>query len=176
MCSFSIAFWECLDLFYFYLRFIKNFQIIREKFPFFSQFFTIHLNCGVVAIVRNPGGRHSQALVGYATLPRFCTKLCFLGFLCLTKPAFMRRPWRITPCPAVHGWAFLAFRHNPTDSKHLRYAPLQEYVCASCTRGLRALRCSFNDKWLILCFFFFFFNYNNQVLIPDRLIRIRANV
>ena len=30
-------------------------------------------------------------------------------FLCLTKPAFMRRPWRITPCPAVHGWAFLCF-------------------------------------------------------------------
>jgi hypothetical protein len=50
LCSFSIAFWECLDLFYFYLRFIKNFQIIQEKFPFFSQFFTIHLNCGVVAL------------------------------------------------------------------------------------------------------------------------------
>ena len=48
--SFSIAFWECLDLFYFYLRFIKNFQIIREKFPFFSQFFTMHLNCGVLAL------------------------------------------------------------------------------------------------------------------------------
>ena len=30
-------------------------------------------------------------------------------FLCLTKPAFMRRPWRITPCPAIHGWAFLCF-------------------------------------------------------------------
>ena len=26
----------------------------------------------------------------------------------MTKPAFMRRPWRITPCPAIHGWAFLA--------------------------------------------------------------------
>ena len=71
------------------------------------------------------------------------------GFLCLTKPAFMRRPWRITPCPAVHGWAFLAFRHNPTDSKHLRYAPLQEYVCASGTRGLRALRCGFNHNLLL---------------------------
>ena len=21
----------------------------------------------------------------------------------------MRRPWRITPCPAIHGWAFLCF-------------------------------------------------------------------
>ena len=128
-------------------------------------------------------GRKSQSPGGQATLSlplRFAAKslyeLCLGGFLCLTKPAFMRRPWRITPCPAVHGWAFLAFRHNPTDSKHLRYAPLQEYVCASCTRGLRALRCSFNDKWLILCFLTIFFNYNNQVLIPDRLIRIRANV
>lgn len=54
------------------MRFIKNFQIIREEFPFFSQFFTIHLTCRVVAIVRNPGGRHSQALVGYATLPSLC--------------------------------------------------------------------------------------------------------
>lgn len=56
LCSFSIAFWGCLVLFYFCLRFIKNFQIIREEFPFFSQFFTMHLTCGVVAIVRNPGG------------------------------------------------------------------------------------------------------------------------
>ena len=47
LCSFSIAFWGCLDLFYFHLRFIKNFQIIWEEFPFFSQFFTIHLNCCV---------------------------------------------------------------------------------------------------------------------------------
>ena len=81
LCSFSIAFWGCLVLFYFCLRFIKNFQIIREEFPFFSQFFTIHLNCcGGLDIVRNPGGRHTQALVGYATLPRFCTKLCLQGF------------------------------------------------------------------------------------------------
>lgn len=76
LCSFSIAFWGCLVLFYFYLRFIKNFQIIREEFPFFSQFFTIHLNCcGGLDIVRNPGGRHTQALVGYATLfalPSLC--------------------------------------------------------------------------------------------------------
>ncbi len=95
---------------------------------------------------------HTYSCRGYATLLKDSVRIMHDGFLCLTKPAFLRRPWRITPCPAVHGWAFLAFRHNPTDSKHLRYAPLQEYVCASCTRGLRALRCSFNDKWLILCF------------------------
>lgn len=77
LCSFSIAFWGCLVLFYFYLRFIKNFQIIREKFPFFSQFFTIHLNCGVVAIVRNPGGRHSQVphAVALFTFLSLCPRL-----------------------------------------------------------------------------------------------------
>ena len=36
-------------------------------------------------------------------------ELCLGVVLCLTKPAFMRRPWRITPCPAVHGRAFLFF-------------------------------------------------------------------
>lgn len=76
LCSFSIAFWGCLVLFYFYLRFIKNFQIIREEFPFFSQFFTIHLTCGVVAIVRNPGGRHTQARVGLP--PGFLTLWLYL--------------------------------------------------------------------------------------------------
>lgn len=77
LCSFSIAFWGCLVLFYFYLRFIKNFQIIREEFPFFSQFFTIHLNCGVVAIVRNPGGRHTQVphAVALFTFLSLCPRL-----------------------------------------------------------------------------------------------------
>lgn len=76
LCSFSIAFWGCLVLFYFYLRFIKNFQIIREKFPFFSQFFTIHLTCGVVAIVRNPSGRHTQARVPHAVALFTFLSLC----------------------------------------------------------------------------------------------------
>lgn len=76
LCSFSIAFWGCLVLFYFYLRFIKNFQIIREEFPFFSQFFTIHLTCGVVAIVRNPSGRHTQARVPHAVALFTFLSLC----------------------------------------------------------------------------------------------------
>lgn len=78
LCSFSIVFWGCLDLFYFYLRFIKNFQIIREEFPFFSQFFTIHLTCcGGLAIVRNPGGRHSQVphAVALFTFLSLCPRL-----------------------------------------------------------------------------------------------------
>lgn len=76
LCSFSIAFWGCLVLFYFYLRFIKNFQIIREEFPFFSQFFTIHLNCGVVAMGRNPSGRHTQARVPHAVALFTFLSLC----------------------------------------------------------------------------------------------------
>lgn len=76
LCSFSIAFWGCLVLFYFYLRFIKNFQIIREEFPFFSQFFTIHLTCGVVAIIRNTGGRHTQARVPHAVALFTFLSLC----------------------------------------------------------------------------------------------------
>lgn len=78
LCSFSIAFWGCLDLFYFHLRFIKNFQIIWEEFPFFSQFFTIHLTCcGGLAIVRNPGGRHSQVphAVALFTFLSLCPRL-----------------------------------------------------------------------------------------------------
>ena len=78
LCSFSIVFWGCLDLFYFYLRFIKNFQIIREEFPFFSQFFTIHLNCcGGLDIVRNPGGRHTQVphAVALFTFLSLCPRL-----------------------------------------------------------------------------------------------------
>ena len=53
------------------------------------------------------------------------------GFRCLTKTAFMRRPWRITPCPGVHAGAFLVVKHNSTDSKSLRYALTREYVCAA---------------------------------------------
>lgn len=104
LCSFSIAFWGCLVLFYFYLRFIKNFQIIREEFPFFSQFFTIHLNCcGGLDIVRNPGGRHTQALVPHAvalfTFLSLCPRLlpwarsvcaCYLCMLC---PVSARLAW-----------------------------------------------------------------------------------
>ena len=39
------------------------------------------------------------------------------GFLCLTRPAFTRLPWRITPCPCVHAWASLAVFIILTASK-----------------------------------------------------------
>ena len=82
---------------------------------------------------------------GYSTEPgrqahtdsgglRYAAKILYeimlAGFLCLTKPAFMRRPWRITPCPAVHGWAFLCFVGIiSTVSRQLRYSPSRACVC-----------------------------------------------
>ena len=107
LCSFYIAFWGCLDLFY--LRFIKNFQIIWEEFSFF---FTVFHNAFDLRGIRYSTEPGRQALTGSGGL-RYAAKILYeimlAGFLCLTKPAFMRRPWRITPCPAVHGWTFLGF-------------------------------------------------------------------
>ena len=128
LCSFCIAFWGCLDLFY--LRFIKNFQIIWEEFPFFFTVFHNAfdlLGCGYST---EPG---RQALTGSGWL-RYAAKILYeimlAGFLCLTKPAFMRRPWRITPCPAVLGWAFLCFVGIiSTVSRQLRYSPSRACVC-----------------------------------------------
>ena len=74
-----------------------------------------------------------QALTGSGGL-RYAAKILYeimlAGFLCLTKPAFMRRPWRITPCPAVPGWAFLCFVGIiSTVSRQLRYSPSRACVC-----------------------------------------------
>ena len=83
--------------------------------------------------------------IGYSTEPgrqahtgsgglRYAAKILYeimlVGFLCLTKAAFMRRPWRITPCPAVLGWAFLCFVGIiSTVSRQLRYSPSRACVC-----------------------------------------------
>ena len=76
-----------------------------------------------------PGGRHTQALV--ATLrcqDSVRNYACRVSLL--DESAFMRRPWRITPCPAVLGWAFLCFVGIiSTVSRQLRYSP-PEPVCA----------------------------------------------
>lgn len=58
--------------------------------------------------------------------------------LCLTKPAFMRHPWRITPCPAVHGRTFLCFMCIiSTVSKRLRYSRTRKCACLSGARNLQ---------------------------------------
>ena len=128
LCSFYIAFWGCLDLFY--LRFIKNFQIIWEEFSFF---FTVFHNAFDLRGIRYSTEPGRQALTGSGGL-RYAAKILYeimlAGFLCLTKPAFMRRPWRITPCPAVLGWAFLCFVGIiSTVSRQLRYSPSRACVC-----------------------------------------------
>ena len=74
-----------------------------------------------------------QALTGSGGL-RYAAKILYeimlAGFLCLTKPAFMRPPCRITPCPAVLGWAFLCFVGIiSTVSRQLRYSPSRACVC-----------------------------------------------
>ena len=130
MCSFSIAFWECLDLFYFHLRFIKNFQIIWEEFPFFSQFFTICIYLRGIGYSTEPGRQAHTGSGGLRYAAKILYEIMLAGFLCLTKPAFMRRPWRITPCPAVLGWAFLCFVGIiSTVSRQLRYSPSRACMC-----------------------------------------------
>ena len=95
LCSFSIAFWGRLDLFYFYLRFIKNFQIIWEEFPFFSQFFTMHLTCGGCGYSTEPGRQAHTGSGGlrYAIRPpepvcacRPCSSRCGSIYLLVALP------------------------------------------------------------------------------------------
>ena len=128
MCSFSIAFWGCLVLFYFYLRFIKNFQIIWEEFPFFTVFHNAFdlRGCGYST---EPGRQAHTGSGGLRYAAKILYEIMLAGFLCLTKPAFMRRPWRITPCPAFLGWAFLCFVGIiSTVSRQLRYSPSRACV------------------------------------------------
>ena len=128
LCSFYIAFWGCLDLFY--LRFIKNFQIIWEEFSFFFTVFHNAfdlLGCGYST---EPGRQAHTGSGGLRYAAKILYEIMLAGFLCLTKPAFMRRPWRITPCPAVLGWAFLCFLGIiSTVSRQLRYSPSRACVC-----------------------------------------------
>lgn len=118
LCSFSIAFCGCLDLFYFHLRFIKNFQIIWEEFPFFSQFFTMHLNCGVLALFTFlslcprllPWARSVRACYSF-TLPLGCCRglaLCVL-VICV---CFARSP------PGLLGFARSGLAQHHIECHH----------------------------------------------------------
>ena len=130
MCSFSIVFLGCLDLFYLYLRFIKNFQMNWEDFPFFSQFFTMHSTCRGCGYNTEPG---RQALTGSGGL-RYAAKILYeimlAGFLCLTKPSLLAIHGSIAPCPGVLAGAFLCFVGIiSTVSRQLRYSPSRSCVC-----------------------------------------------
>ena len=82
---------------------------------------------------------HTHFRACYATLLRELYELCLGVVLCLTKPAFMRRPWRIKALP-VRPWpgisAFLG--HNSTFSMQLRYSPARKCVCAARVPGAYA--------------------------------------
>ena len=112
------------------MRFIKNFQIIWEEFSFFFTVFHNAfdlLGCGYST---EPGRQAHTGSGGLRYAAKILYEIMLAGFLCLTKPAFMRRPWRITPCPAVLGWAFLCFVGIiSTVSRQLRYSPSRACVC-----------------------------------------------
>ena len=80
-------------------------------------------------IVRNPGGRHTQAREGYAALQDSVRNYACRVSL-LDETGFYAPSMAHTPCPAVPGWAFLCFVGIiSTVSRQLRYSP-PEPVCA----------------------------------------------
>ena len=77
-----------------------------------------------------PGRQAPTGSGGLRYAANILYEIMLAGFLGLTKPAFMRRPWRITPCPAVLGWAFLCFVGIiSTVSRQLRYSPSRACMC-----------------------------------------------
>ncbi len=118
-----------------------------KYFMYFSlTYFRIQNFCIIMAM---GAWRKSQSPGGHVTLSlllRFAAKilyeLCLWVFLCLTKPAFMRRPWRITPCPAVHGWTFLGFMGIILQLLSCSAIRVREGVaCPPGLCDLRPLRC-----------------------------------
>ena len=54
----------------------------------------------------------------------------------MTKPAFTHRPWCVTPCPTVHGGAFLFVKHNSTASKQRSVSACKVYFTAAGASGV----------------------------------------
>ena len=54
----------------------------------------------------------------------------------MTKPAFTHRPWCVTPCPTVHGGAFLFVKHNSTVSKQRSVSACKVYFTAAGVSGV----------------------------------------
>ena len=98
---------------------------------------------------RASGSAHAlPRLLRYAAKGLY--ELCLGVVLCLTKPAFMRRPWRITPCPAVHDRAFLFFLGIILQSLSSFAIRLLGSACAlPDARRLRHLRCDNNLQFEI---------------------------
>ena len=73
----------------------------------------------LLLLVGTRRSRGSSPFPAWTTLLSVCTN-CICRLWLFKQPAFMRRPWRITPRPCVHAWALLVFVCNSTDSKQLR--------------------------------------------------------
>lgn len=108
LCSFSIAFWGCLDLFYFHLRFIKNFQIIWEEFPLFSQFFTICLYLRGIGYSTEPGrqAHTGSSLCGSIYLLVALPTAIAVGSLCACLLFFYAFPSAIAVGSLCACWLF----------------------------------------------------------------------
>ena len=107
------------------------------KYMLITLYFSIKLR---TAGHRLPGNAHTPRKLRCAA--KILYEIMLTVFLCLTKPAFMRRPWRITPCPAVHGWAFLGFMGIILQL--LSCFAIRDRKGATCPPGLcdlRPLRC-----------------------------------
>ena len=98
--------------------------------PFFTVFHNSFELLWGIGYSTEPGRQAHTGSGGLRYAAKILYEIMLAGFLCLTKPAFMRRPWRITPCPAVPGWAFLCFVGIiSTVSRQFRYSPSRACVC-----------------------------------------------
>ena len=105
-----------------------------EDFPFFSQFFTIPLNCGLagwgIGGGAEPGRQAHTGSGGLRYAAKILYEIMLAGFLCLTKPSLLALHGSIAPCPGVHAGAFLCFVGIiSTVSRQLRYSPSRACVC-----------------------------------------------
>ena len=105
-----------------------------EDFPFFSQFFTIPLNCGLagwgIGYSTEPGRQAHTGSGGLRYAAKILYEIMLAGFLCLTKPSLLAIHGSIAPCPGVLAGAFLCFMGIiSTVSRQLRYSPSRACVC-----------------------------------------------
>ena len=100
------------------------------KYMLITLYFSIKLR---TAGHRLPGSAHTPRKLRCAA--KILYEIMLTVFLCLTKPAFMRRPWRIKALPS-RPWLGISVFHGiiSTVSKPLRYS-LTGSMCAATAGG-----------------------------------------
>ena len=102
--------------------------------PSFALLFGFHAHKQIIflqykrsnPIVKNDGDSQERMLQNTLILRgQEAVRIMLKGFLCLTQPAFTRRPWRGNALPRRRVGALLCFDIILTDSR-----PLREYSCA----------------------------------------------